>query len=86
METFSALLTLCAGNSSITGEFTSQRQETRSFDVFFDLRMNNREVGDVGSHCAHYDVIVMIIVDSSSEHPYLSTILCPPEIHVHIIL
>ena len=40
METFSALLALCAGNSPITGEFPSQRPETRSFDVFFDLRLN----------------------------------------------
>ena len=28
METFSALLTLCAGNSSVTGEFPAQRQVT----------------------------------------------------------
>ena len=42
METFSALLTLCAGNSPVTGEFTAQRPVTRSFDVFFDLRLNRR--------------------------------------------
>ena len=40
METFSALLALCAGNSSVTGEFPSQRPVTRSFDGFFDLRLN----------------------------------------------
>ena len=40
IETFSALLALCAGNSSVTGEFPSQRPMTRSFDVFFDLRLN----------------------------------------------
>ena len=40
MEAFSALLTLCAGNSRITGEFPSQRPVTRSFDVFCDLRLN----------------------------------------------
>ena len=40
METFSALLALCAGNSPVPGEFPSQRPVTRSFDVFFDLRMN----------------------------------------------
>ena len=38
----SALLTLCEGNSSVTGEFPSQRPVTRSFDVFFDLRLNKR--------------------------------------------
>ena len=42
METFSALLTLCAGNSPVTGEFSAQRPITRSFDVFFDLRLNKR--------------------------------------------
>ena len=42
METFSALLALCAGNSTVTGEFPSQRPETRSFDVLFDLRLNKR--------------------------------------------
>ena len=38
METFSALLALCAGNSLVTGEFPAERLVTRSFDVFFDLR------------------------------------------------
>ena len=40
METFSALLDLCAGNSPVTGELPSQKPVTRSFDVFFDLRLN----------------------------------------------
>ena len=40
METFSALLALCAGNSPVTGEFPLQRPVTRSFDVFFDLCLN----------------------------------------------
>ena len=40
METFSALLTLYAGNSPVTGEFPSQRPVTQSFDVFFDLPLN----------------------------------------------
>ena len=42
METFSALLTICAGNSPVTGEFLAQRPLTRSFDVFFYLRQNKR--------------------------------------------
>ena len=41
-ETFSALPALCAGNSPVTGEFLSQRPLTRSFEVFFDLRRNER--------------------------------------------
>ena len=42
METFSALLALCAGNSPVSGEFLAQRTATRSFDVFFDLHLNKR--------------------------------------------
>ena len=66
METFSALLAICAGNSPVSGEFPAQRPVTRGFGVFFDLRPNringwksNREAGDLGRHRAHYDVIVM---------------------------
>ena len=33
---------LCAGNSPITGEFLSQRPVTRSFNVFFYLRLSKR--------------------------------------------
>ena len=42
METFSALLAICAGNSAVTGEFPAQRPVTWSLDVFFDLRPNKR--------------------------------------------
>ena len=42
METFSALLAICVGNSQVPGEFPTQRPVTRSFDVFFDLRLNKR--------------------------------------------
>ena len=34
---FFRLLSLCAGNSQVTSEFTSQRPVKQSFDVFFDL-------------------------------------------------
>ena len=34
------ILALCAGNSPVTGEFPSQRPVTRSFGVFFDLRLS----------------------------------------------
>ena len=42
METFSALLAICAGNSPGTGDFPAQRPVTRSFGVFFDPRLNKR--------------------------------------------
>ena len=62
METFSALPAICAG---ITGEFPPQRPVMRSFDVFFDLRLNKR-LGKqawgwwLRRHHAHYDVTVML--------------------------
>ena len=62
METFSALLALCAGNSPVTGEFPAQRPVTRSFDFFFNWVwinswVNNGEASDFRRHRAHYDVI-----------------------------
>ena len=64
METFSALLAICAGNSPVTGEFPVQRPVTRSFNVSFmcvwiNDWVNNREAVDLRHHRAHYDVTVM---------------------------
>ena len=64
METFSALLTLCAGNSPVIGEFPAQRPVTRNFDIFFDCAwtngwVNNRDVGDLKRHRAYYSDIIM---------------------------
>ena len=42
METLSALLAICAGNSPVPGDFPAQRPVTRSFDIFFDLRLSKR--------------------------------------------
>ena len=39
METFSTLLAFCEGNSPVTVELPSQWPVTRSFDFFFDLRL-----------------------------------------------
>ena len=39
---FRALLAFCAENSPVTGEFPTQRPVTRSFDVFFDLGMQQQ--------------------------------------------
>ena len=63
METFSALLALCAGNSLVTGEFPAQRPVTQSLDGFIDLRPNKRlsEAGDLRRHRAYCDVTVMKI-------------------------
>ena len=66
METFSALLAFCAGNSPVTCEFPVQRPVTRSFDVFLDLRLSQQwskywDDSDLRPHRARYDVIVMIL-------------------------
>ena len=42
METFPRYWPLCAVNPPVTGEFPSQRPVTRSFDVFFHIRLNKR--------------------------------------------
>ena len=57
---------LC-GEFTGPGEFPALRPVTRSFDVFFDLRLNNGwennpEAGDFKRHRGHYDVIVMASV------------------------
>ena len=67
METFFALLAICAGNSPDTGELTAQKPVTRSLMVFFihawiNVWINNREAGDLRSHRANYDVTVMFAV------------------------
>ena len=54
---------LC-GEFAGPGEFPAQGPVTRSFDVFFDLRLkkwliNNREAGDWRRYRAHDEVIVM---------------------------
>ena len=69
METLSALLDLFAGNSPVTGEFPAQRPVTQRLDVSSGLRLNKRLMkqswaGDMRSHCAHYDVIVMMTMVS----------------------
>ena len=65
METFSALLAICAGNSPVTGEFPSQWPVVRSIDIFFICAwingwVNTGEAGDVRRHRAHHDVTVMM--------------------------
>ena len=63
METFSALLTIGAGNSPVTIEFPSQRPVTRSFDAFawMEGRVNNRDAGDLRRHRAqYYDTVINV--------------------------
>ena len=64
METFSALLAIYAGNSSVTGDFPAQWPVTRA--LVFSLIcgwiycwVNKAEAGDLRRHRAHPDVILM---------------------------
>ena len=94
METFAALLALCAGNSPVTGEFPSQRPVTRSFDAFFALCLNkrlsnNREAGDFRRHRAHYDVTSMEVrvwVSNSTPLTYMDLVTYPrPNLDVALV-
>ena len=65
METFFALLALCAGNSPIPVNSPHKGQWRGSLMlslicVWMNGCVNNRETGDLRRHRAHYDVRVMI--------------------------
>ena len=65
METSSALLAICGGNSPVTGEFPTQRPVTQSLKFSLSCaRINgwvsNCEAGDLRRHRTHYGVTVMI--------------------------
>ena len=64
METMSALLALCAGNSPLPGEFPHKGQwcEALMFSLicaWINTSVNHREAGDLRRHRAHYNVTVM---------------------------
>ena len=64
METFSALLAICAGNSPVPGEFSHKGQWRGALMfslicVWINDWVNNREAGDLRRYLAHHDVTVM---------------------------
>ena len=63
MQTISALLALCAGNSSVTSDFPSHRPVMQSFGVFVDVWTNgwanSLDAGDMRRHSTHYGIIVL---------------------------
>ena len=64
MKTFSALLTLCAGNSPVpvNSPHKGQWRGTLMFSLicaWINDWVNNREAGDLRRHLGHYDVNVM---------------------------
>ena len=71
METFSALLAICAGNSPVNGEFPQKGQWRGA--LMFSLIctwingwVNNREAGDLRRYRAHYDVTVMVVARNNT--------------------
>ena len=65
METFSALLALCAGNSpvSVNSPHKGQWRGALMFTLIcagINDWVNNREAGDLRRHLDHYDVSVMV--------------------------
>ena len=68
METFSALLAVCVGNSPVPVNFQHKGQWRGALMfsficVWINDWVNNREAGDLRRHRDHYDVIVMRITD-----------------------
>ena len=62
METFSALLAICAGKSPVNSPHKGQCRGALMFSlicVWINGWVNNREAGDLRRHRAHYDVTVM---------------------------
>ena len=84
METFSALLAICAGNSSVTGKIPCTKAsdaELWSFLIcaWINGWVNNREAGNLRRLHAHYDVIVMFQVKISINTPTKIICMTSPE-------
>ena len=61
METFSALLAICAGNSPVNSPHKGQWRGALMFSLIWawiNGWVNNGEAGDLRRHRAHHDVIV----------------------------
>ena len=88
METFSALLALCAGNSSVTGEFLSQRPVTRSlmFSLIWvstNVWINNREAGDLRCHPLIMTSLQLLTMHAETSTPLWNTVPSAQRIHNH---
>ena len=64
METFSALLAICAGNLTVPGAFPYKGQWRGALMLSLTCAwrkgwVNNRDAADLGRYRAHYDVTIM---------------------------
>ena len=90
MNVFSALQTICAGNSPVTGEFPAQRPVPRSFDGFFIYTwingVNNGVAGELRRHRTHYDVTVMQRSNVSGKYFMSCMVSSSPESHQNCLI
>ena len=75
METFSALLAICAGNSPVpvNSPHKGQWRGALMLSLIFARTngwVNTGEAGDFRHNHAHYDVIVMLIDLATIDHDY----------------
>ena len=61
METFSALLALCAGNSPVNSPHKGQWRGAWTIFPWTNGWVNNRDAGDLRRHRAHHDGAVMFL-------------------------
>ena len=78
METFSALLAICAVNSPVPGDSPHKGQWRGALIfslicVWINGWVNNREAGDLRHHRAYYDVTVMITSNTLQHVSLLTT-------------
>ena len=87
METFSALLAICAGNSPVSGEFPHKGQWRGALMfslicVWINGWVNNREAGDLRRHRVHYDVRVMCVDISNYSYSFRNMLFMNPRTNV----
>ena len=74
METFPALLPICAGNSPVPGEFPNTMASDAEPSCFpficvgINVWVNNRKAGDLRRYRAHYDDTVMTFMPHEGDN------------------
>ena len=89
METFSALLAICAGNSPVPGEFPHKGQWRWALMfslicVWINGWVNIRDAGVLRRNQAHYDVIVMLLLLGHSQWHTHALHWCAESRHQHV--
>ena len=90
METFSALLALCVGNSPVNSPHKGQWRRALMYSLicaWINGWVNNREAGDLRRNRAHYDVIcnALIILSSNLMDELITGIIRHGSLMLHLI-